>query len=75
MRIGRGFALPGVALAVLESKAEGSNISLVPERTNTCPPQKRAASTSAAAKEGFVAASPSRVLRDGEGTVSGHLRM
>jgi len=40
------------------------------ERTNSCPPQNRAASTkpTTTGKVGFVEASPSRVLRDGEGT-------
>src|ERR1700730_10345216 len=38
------------------------------KRMNTCPPQKRAASTTAAHKDGFVAATPSRAFRGGEGT-------
>src|SRR6267142_2605356 len=38
-------------------------------KNNTCPPQVRAASTrsNATSKDGFVEASLSRVLRDGEG--------
>jgi len=40
---------------------------MVPERANHCPPQERAASTTAN-EEGFVEASLSRVLRDGEGS-------
>jgi hypothetical protein len=41
---------------------------LHPEMTHHCPRQERAASTTAAYEDGFVEASPSRVLRDGEGT-------
>jgi hypothetical protein len=39
---------------------------MAPELTNPCPPQEPAASTTAN-EEGFVEASPSRALRDGEG--------
>jgi hypothetical protein len=42
-------------------------LNLIRERTTDCPPQERAASTTASNKEDFVEASPSRVLRDGEG--------
>jgi len=40
------------------------------KKTNSCPPQMRAASTipTLTNEGGFVEASPSRVLRDGEGT-------
>jgi hypothetical protein len=41
---------------------------LGPGENEKLPAPKRAASTTAANKKGFVEASPSRVLRDGEGT-------
>ena len=41
--------------------------SMILETTNCCPPQERAASTTVSDKEGFVEATPSRVLRDGVG--------
>src|ERR1700674_2561983 len=50
--------------------SHGLRLSLILERTNSCPPQERAASTRSIATNanGFVEASASRVLRDGEGT-------
>jgi hypothetical protein len=40
---------------------------MILERTNYCPPQERAASTTASDKEGFVEATPSRPLLAGDG--------
>src|SRR6267378_8650824 len=67
---GRDFcAAPHLQLQTLSLYDSRERLGWVLERTKTCPPQERAAPTKSTPpnEDDLVAASPSRVLRGGEG--------